>query len=355
MKKRLVVAAALVIALLLMPFVLVGGWSAPNSRFLENYKTYPSSSDSSGSSKAGGHTVRVLISDTGEVEEIPVFDYICGVLAAEMPVTYEAEALKAQAVAAFSYTVYRMEGELARPGLIPEHKGAYVCTDYRHCKSYLSKADALKKWGQEWFDAYWGKLESAAGAVENAVLTYNGMPINAVFHSISSGETECAVDVWGADVPYLVSVQSLQDQNAPDYQTTRSFTDTQFAEILRAASSGVSLTGDPSGWLGGAELTQAGGVKQYTIGGVAFKGADLRELFGLRSTNFTLAYGNGTFVFTVKGYGHGVGMSQYGANELAKEGKTWQEILRWYYTGVEISEYVWKNAQKGDVSGVSSS
>lgn len=341
-------------ALLLMPFVLVRGWSAPNRRLLDEYRTYPSST-SSESPKTGEHTVKVLMSDTGEVEEIPVFDYICGVLAAEMPATYELEALKAQAVAAFSYTVYRMEGELARPGLIPEHKGAYVCTDYRHCKGYLSEADALKKWGKEWFDAHWGKLESAVSAVENAVLTYNGMPINAVFHSISPGMTECAVDVWGADVPYLVSVESRQDQNAPDYQTTRSFTDTQFAEILRGAKSGVSLTGDPSGWLGETELTQAGGVKQYTIGGVVFKGAELRELFGLRSANFTLAYDNGTFVFTVKGYGHGVGMSQYGANELAKEGKTWQEILRWYYTGVEISEYVWKDAQKSSGSGDSSS
>lgn len=342
MRKNILLAAALSILLLVLPFVLVSGWMAPNSRLLEDFDDYPASAGTGSHPAAQQRIIKVLMADTGEVADIPVFDHLCGVLAAEMPVTYEVEALKAQAVAAFSYTVYRMEGELARPGLIPEHKGAYVCTDYRHCKGYLSKEDALKKWGQAWFDKYWGKIESAVSAVENAVLTYEGMPINAVFHSISSGATEYAVDVWGADIPYLVSVQSQQDMDAPDYQTTRSFTDTQFADILRNASSSVSFSGDPAGWIGLSENTQAGGIKQLVIGGTAFKGTDLRELFGLRSSNFALAYQNGTFVFTVKGYGHGVGMSQYGANELAKKGKTWKEILQWYYTGVEVSEYVWK-------------
>lgn len=343
MKKGIVFIAALSALLLILPFILVNGWLAPNSRFLEDFEEYLMPAGTVSSLLGKEHTIKVLKTDTGEVENISVFDYLCGVLAAEMPVTYEPEALKAQTIAAFSYTVYRMEGELARPGLIPEHKGAYVCTDYRHCKSYLSKSDALKKWGQAWFDKYWGKIENAVEAVENIVLTYEGMPVNAVFHSISPGDTECALDVWGADIPYLVSVESRQDTSAPDYTTSRSFTDTEFAETLTKANPSANFSGDASGWLGPAEYTSANGVKQITLGGEAFKGTELRELFGLRSQSFTLSYENGSFIFNVKGYGHGVGMSQYGANELAKEGKSFEEILKWYYTGVSVSEYVWKN------------
>lgn len=344
MKKAGVMLLLSVILILMVPFISVKGWRAPLRDNLEKYEdiapvaVYPVGTDREYADKK----VKVLVS-SGEVTQIPLFEYLCGVLSGEMPASYETEALKAQCVAAFTYMVYRMEGEKAHPGLISEHKGAYVCTDYTHCKAYISEQDAISKWGQEWYNKYWDKIESAVSSVLGKVITYDSKPINAVFHSMSAGKTENARDVWGADIPYLVSVESLADKESSSYESTVTISETDFESALIEENSGCDLTQEVSDWIGEIERTEAGGIKSIIIGGISFKGEDIRRIFSLRSSNFDLSFVDGNFIFKVRGYGHGVGMSQNGANEMALEGELYDEILKYYYKGTQIVDYEWED------------
>lgn len=286
---------------------------------------------------------KVLDVKTGKIENIGAIDYICGVVAAEEPASFHAEALKAQAVAAFTYAVYKREYNLANPGAVKEHKGADVCTDPNHCKAYLSEADAKKEWGSE-FDSDWGKIHSAVEAVANKVMVYDGKPIIAVFCDMSSGITESSKDVWGADLPYLEEVPSIGDTLAPGFLATQTLTLAQFKRKVSAQYADASFSGDPSAWISDIKRSDAGGVVNAKVCGKTLRGETIRILLGLRSANFQVSYKNNIFTFTVKGYGHGVGMSQYGSEYLARQGKKWNEILMWYYKGVKITDYKWKAA-----------
>lgn len=287
-------------------------------------------------------TFKVLLKDKDEVVEIPIHDYICGVVAAEMSATSQIEALKAQAVAAYTYSIYKMEKVLKNPDTIPEHKGAYVCTDYKHCKAYLSKEDAKTKWGEKWFNKYYPRIEKAVSEVENKVILYDNKPINAVFHSMSSGKTEDAKDVWGADIPYLKAVNSTFDKKAPLYESVLFVTFEEFREKIFNNIEGVNFQGDTTDYITDINRSDSGSVISMKICGKEIKGTTFREIFSLRSANFNINIKNDGFLITVHGYGHGVGMSQYGANELAKQGKNYIEILKHYYKGVEITDYNWQ-------------
>lgn len=287
-------------------------------------------------------TFKVLLKDKDEVVEIPIHDYICGVVAAEMSATSHIEALKAQAVAAYTYSIYKMEKILSNPDSIPEHKGAYVCTDYKHCKAYLSKDDAKTKWGEKWFNKYYPRIEKAVSEVENKVILYNNKPINAVFHSMSSGKTEDAKDVWGTDIPYLKSVNSSFDKKAPLYESVLFVSFEEFREKIFNNITDVNFQDDTKDYITDIKRSDTGSVISMKICGKEIKGTTFREIFSLRSTNFTIDLKKDGLLITVHGYGHGVGMSQYGANELAKQGKNYIEILKHYYKDVEISDYSWK-------------
>lgn len=282
-------------------------------------------------------TVTLLRTESNKVEKIPLKEYLCGVVSAEMQANFEGEALKAQAVAACTYTLYRYEYLKKYPNAENGHPEAYVCDDHTHCKSYLSASEAKKRWGADWYDKYYGNIQSAVDQVYGQVITYEGEIINAVFHAISSGRTESAESVWGTPVPYLVSVDSSVDTAVAGYETTVSFT---FEEAKRRLEElGVTVGDDPQTWFEPPLLGSAGSVESVTVGGKAIKGTELRKAFELRSTAFAIAVGNDNITFTVHGYGHQVGMSQNGANELAKDGKTYTEILQHYYSGVKIQNY----------------
>ncbi len=268
------------------------------------------------------YTVSVFDKTRGEITEYDLEEYLVGVVSAEMPASYETEALKAQAVAARSYILSR-EGYKN-----PDHQGADVCTDPSHCKAYLSEAEADKKWGKDWSKKYLGKIKEAVNATKGEYIAYGGEAAVACFSAASSGKTEDAEDVWGTETPYLKSVESPGDLTYKDFTATVSVPIEEFREKLGVTSSAV----------GEASYTKGGSVKTINIGDKSFLGTDLRSLFNLNSANFELKVDEKNAVFTSKGKGHGVGMSQYGANQMALNGKNYTEILLHYYSNVTIEK-----------------
>ncbi len=249
-------------------------------------------------------------------------EYILGVVLGEMPASFETEALKAQAVVARTYA-------LRRYSLGDKHQDVAICTDSACCQAYVSCEEYLANMGtQENLD----KIRQAVAATAGVVLTYEGELIEATYFSSSGGRTEDAQAVWGADIPYLQAVDSPGEENA-SYEK-RHYSAREFSSLL-----GRSLAGDPEKWLGKCTYTKGGGVATLVIGGISYSGVDLRKLLGLRSTVFTMnADGSGVTVESF-GHGHRVGMSQYGADAMALQGKTWEEILLYYYQGTRIDKW----------------
>lgn len=291
--------------------------------------------------------ISVYETKTNEVSLINLEEYLVGVVFSEMPSSFEIEALKAQAVAARSFCVYKMlySTEANRE----EHHGADICNDYTHCKDYISYEEACEKYGEEYIEPLWEKIQNAVNATKNEIITYKSEPAIAVFHAISGKKTESAENIWGNPVPYLVSVPTEEDNNnnknedeIRNYITESIFDTDEFKELLISNGFGLRTDfadyPDESSWVSGVKLNSSGRVDTADICGKKITGRRLREIFSLRSTDFTLEYKNNAFIFTVTGYGHGVGLSQYGANLMAKEGRNYKEILLWYYTDVEISQ-----------------
>ena len=274
-------------------------------------------------------TVRVQQGDA--VEEMDLETYLRGVVRAEMPASFEEEALKAQAIAARTYTLYKMgQGEN------PNHPQADICTDFSCCQAYKSEADAAADWGMS-TAIYEEKIRRAVAETDGEVVLYGGSPVLAVFHSSSAGATQNAEDVWQGSVPYLQSVDSPEGADAvPNYYSRAAFTLTDFKERFIAQYPTANLSGSPSNWFTNIRQTENGAVLSLEVGGVALSGADLRSLLGLRSASFTIDFTDTEVIFSVTGYGHGVGLSQYGANVLAGQGWTCEEILEHYYTGASV-------------------
>lgn len=278
--------------------------------------------------------VQLTVKNGDAVENMALDAYLQGVVRGEMPASFEQEALKAQAAAERTYVYYQLAA-----GRKEAHPQADVCTDPACCNAWLSEEAAREKWGGD-FDGWERRIEEAVAATDGQVALYDGQPIMAVFHSSSAGATVASGDVWAAELPYLVSVKSPESPDSvPNYYSVNTFTAESFRTAFLAAHPEAKLSGDTGGWIRDVLLTDTGRVASATVGGVSITGKELRSLYGLRSTAFTVEASGDSVIFRVTGYGHGVGMSQYGANELAKEGKTWQEILQWYYTGVTIGLY----------------
>ena len=250
-------------------------------------------------------------------------DYLTGVLLSEMPVDFSPEARKAQVVAARTFTCRKLES--------PKHTQADVCADFSCCQAWTSRGDLERKYGDD-FTAVWQSAQKLVRESAGEVLTFGGELIDAVYFSCSGGSTEAAAAVWGTDVPYLQAVDSPGEQDAAPYASTVTCSPAEFAETL-----GLAADGDPAGWLGGTSYTAGGGMDTCTIRGQAYAGTRLRQLFGLNSTRFSLRYADGVFRFDVRGYGHRDGMSQYGANAIARLGFDYRAILRFYYRGAELT------------------
>lgn len=280
---------------------------------------------------------QVTVLTEGQVQTMPLSRYLRGVVAAEMPASFPPEALKAQAVAARTYTLYKLQAYEQGVEIPESHKGAQLCDDFSHCKAYVDLDQVEQSlWGDK-AAQYRAVIDSAVGDTDGMVAAYQGEPIAAVFHAASSGRTEDALDVWGASHPYLTSVDSPGEQDCPKYQGQVSVTPQQFAEKFLAAHPEADLSQPPDTWFRDSNRSQSGGIINVLVGGVRVSGTEIRSLLGLNSTNFTLKASPDALVFSTLGYGHGVGLSQYGARALALEGKSFSDILKWYYQGIEIT------------------
>ncbi len=273
-------------------------------------------------------TLRLLNRD-GQVDELTMGDYLWGVVAAEMPAAFEPEALRAQAVCARTYSLWKLRAKSH------QEEGADICADSTCCQAYLSQEDAAQRWGGD-SDAYTAKIAAAVADTDGQVLTYEGGPIQAVFFSSASGATEDAAAVWGKSLPYLVSVDSPEGDEVPNYRSTVTLTAEQVKKAAGEAGLGADLSGEPSTWFANLTRTASGRVASLELGGAELSGGAARSLFALRSACFDVSEQDGVFTFSVTGYGHGVGMSQYGANAMAKAGSGWRDILAHYYTGAEL-------------------
>jgi len=269
----------------------------------------------------------VLLKYRDQILSVSLETYLTGVVLSEMPASFASEALKAQAVAARTFALRQMMGG--------KHELFDLCTDSSCCQAWNSREDIEDKLGGS-FDVYWSKSEQAVRDTKGEVLVYNDDLIDAVYFSCSGGKTEDAVAVWGSEVPYLRSVPSDGEQDARVYETEVSISAEAFRETILDEEPQAILTGKPMSWFGETSYTAGGGVETMEIGGQKVSGIMLRRLFRLNSTMFSLLLSDDEITFVVKGYGHRVGMSQYGANAMAKDGKTYREILYHYYSGAEL-------------------
>lgn len=269
---------------------------------------------------------------TGEkLRQMDMETYLLGVVRAEMPADFEEEALKAQAVAARTYILHKIAS-----GGSPNHPQADACDDINCCQAYKSREDAAAQWGERAAE-YEEKIRRAVTETDGECVLYDGAPVLAVFHSSSAGTTQDAQAVWSASLPYLKSVETPEGEDTvPNYRSTASFSAAGLRETLLAALPEAKLDGAPSNWFTDIRQQPNGTVTSLSVGGVEVGGNRLRTILNLRSACFTISFDGDTVVFSVTGYGHGVGMSQYGANVLAGNGMNYREILEWYYTGAEV-------------------
>lgn len=271
----------------------------------------------------------ILDITSGQVMNITMREYLIGAVMAEMPAAYEEEALKAQAVIAYTYALRRISLESRTP--TAELMGAYISNDSTVYQAFFTSEQGKAFYGEA-YDEYRQKIENAVDSVYPKALYYDGEPISAAFHSISCGKTESALDVWGTDIPYLTTVDSSFDCEAPTFYSEAVFT----VDEIRSKFEDTDSDCPDDKLITIFDYTEGGYVRSALVGGYTYSGNEIRTPLGLRSASFSVEYKDNNYVFTVKGNGHGVGLSQYGANCLAKEGKSYREILSYYYIGTTI-------------------
>ncbi|WP_144560234.1 stage II sporulation protein D [Shouchella miscanthi] len=331
MKQILIPAVLLIVVILLIPAAMVS-INESNQTAHEPFKLAPLEKTSQASEPIVQSevikpepTIDVYRSQKEEVEAVALTDYVIGVVASEMPVEYELEALKAQSLAAQTYL-------MSQKNIADDSRnvpGDALVTDTVTHQVYQNKEELKEKWGDK-FDENWAKVEKAVLATAGEVIVYNEQPITAAFFSTSNGYTENSEDYWAQEIPYLKSVESPWDQNSPRFDEEVTLTIEEFEEKL-----GVTLRGDGS--IGEIQSrTEGGRVERVQIADKRFSGRDIREALNLDSSDFSWYINGNTVVIQTKGWGHGVGMSQFGANGMAKEGKTYKEIVLHYYSGVSI-------------------
>lgn len=325
MKSYTAVCFFLAVALILCPLVSVPKAKDTFSANISGEKSEEEENYVIKEEKQERENVKVLTASSGQVTELSLQEYLIDAVAAEIGGSAEEEAIKAQAVACRTLLLYKKS-----------HKDASLgdadISDTSH--KLLTQAEQQEKWGEN-YQAYRAKIEKSVAEVENKVICFDGEPIMATFFSVSNGKTENAENVWGKAVPYLVSVDSPDDKLSPNYSSETSVSAEEFKKIL--SEKGAAPDGKEEEWIGDTVLNSTGTVKTVTLCGKAFSGTEIRSIFSLKSASFSVKYEDGKFVFTVSGYGHGVGMSQYGANEMAKKGNTYDEILTHYYKNAVIS------------------
>lgn len=273
--------------------------------------------------------VILLHTETGEVEEINLEEYLYGVVSAEMPANFEKEALKAQAIVARTYTAYKMY----KGG---KHENADICDDSKCCQAWISKEKRFEKWNEDDRENNWNKITSAVDETSGKIITYEGAPINAFFHSNSGGTTETVANVWGGtNYPYLQSVETSGEEGYTQYASTVTLTKEELLQKMQEKYPETVIDWAQEKPIQITEYNESGRVKTIQIGNKSISGVEARTIFGLKSAKFTVQVGE-NIQFDVVGYGHGVGLSQTGADAMAKTGASAEQIINHYYTGVKI-------------------
>ena len=286
--------------------------------------------------EAQGTALPILTSASGEVEQVSMRDFLIGAAASEMPASYQDEAIKAQIIAAHSYALANRDAQLANPD--PKLKGAWFAANPDAYEGYIRPDGLQAVWGDR-YQEYYDRLAALVDEVGNLVVTYEGSAALTTYYALCNGTTETSEAVWGQALPYLVSVDSALDLTSPDCEQTLTLSMQDVYDKLNLAFYSLDLSGKPQEWFGETVRDDAGYVSTVQIGGQTIKGTELREALGLRSADFTVSIGEGnSFTFTTRGYGHAVGLSQYGANALAITGKQYDEILAHYYPGTILAE-----------------
>ncbi len=281
------------------------------------------------------NTIKLLHKNTSKVEKIKLDEYLYGVVSAEMPASFEEEALKAQAVVARTYTIYKIIHNKGKHG----NKKADICDDSTCCQAWILKKDRLNRWKEDERERNWNKIVNAVNLTQGKIIVYNGEPINAFFHSNSGGTTEAPLNVWGGNgYPYLQAVETSGEDGYSQYASSKIVSKKEFEETIKKEHSNFKIDFNRKDCIKIEEYTDGNRVKKIKIGNLEFSGVEIRSLFGLRSANFNIKLEKNNVKFEVTGYGHGVGMSQTGADSLAKKGYSYEKIINHFYTGVEIKD-----------------
>ncbi len=279
--------------------------------------------------------IGVYIVKQNKVVKMDLEEYVKGVVAAEMPAEFELEALKAQAVAARTYAVKHMH-RFGGPGVSGQPE-ADVSTDHGQDQAWQDENELKARWGLLNYPRYWRKIDRAVMETAGLIITYGGEPISAVFHSTCGERTAAAKEVWGFDYPYLQSVSCQWDKASPRYTDRREISFGELAQSLGDEAGVLAATQSGTGAVAQViDITESGRVGRIRIGSQILTGLEARAKLGLRSANFTVEATPDGVVFHTVGYGHGVGLCQYGANGMAKAGRDFRQIITYYYTGVGL-------------------
>lgn len=336
MKNYLISIVFIFISLIITPVALLSGGVASQTGTIISAEQTTSNkvenAQKSDSDIPEENVITVFLSDTKKNLTVSEFEYVCGSVAAEMPLMYHEEALKAQAIACYTNSL-RLKNSKNKSAI----NGADISDNPATHQGYLTREERKEKWGDD-YQKYESKLETIVKAVESEYLTYNGEYCLCAFSAICTGTTESAENVWGEKIPYLVSVKSSGDTLSPQYSSTNTFTKSQFISIMKDLGVSINSKANLEETIGKSKISKAGTVLKIEINKKSLTGEQIRSAFSLRSSAFKITATENEVTFKVSGYGHGVGMSQYGADYMARQGSTYDEILKHYYKGSEITE-----------------
>ena len=336
MKNYLISIVFIFISLIITPVALLsGGVDSQTGTIISAEQTTSNkvgNTQKSDSDTPEENVITVFLSDTKKNLTVSEFEYVCGSVAAEMPLMYHEEALKAQAIACYTNSL-RLKNSKNKSAI----NGADISDNPATHQGYLTREERKEKWGED-YQKYESKLETIVKEVEGEFLTYDGEYCLCAFSAICTGTTESAENVWGEKIPYLVSVKSSGDTLSPQYSSTNTFTKSQFISIMKDLDVSINSKANLEETIGKSKISKAGTVLKIEINKKSLTGEQIRSAFSLRSSAFKITATENEVTFKVSGYGHGVGMSQYGADYMARQGSTYDEILKHYYKGSEITE-----------------
>lgn len=278
--------------------------------------------------------INVYDTDRNRVIKMDMEEYLYGVLSSEMPSTFNEEALKSQAIAARTYVIYKIENNI-KTG----HKGADICTNSSHCQAYTSYENLKRNKGDSWIKSDYLKIKKAVDETKGQILVYEDKAILPLYFSTSAGRTENSKDIFSTNYPYLISVESPYEEKSPRYISDYSIEKIKFINIIKNYYPRLNLSlSNLNKKIYIESRTEGGSVKFMRVGNIDISGIKIRKIFNLNSANFSIKFSGNKIKFNVKGYGHGVGMSQWGAEGMAQRGYKYYEILFHYFTNTNIKD-----------------